>query len=689
MNRAYSALHVKQVSVDADVVRIKGIASTPKPDRVHDVVNPMGARFKTPMPLLLQHNHDKPVGVVTFAKPNKNGIPFEAELPRIKEAGLLKDRVDEAIHALQYKLMSFVSVGFMPDPEKTKRLPSGGYQFDEWDWFELSIVTIPAHPDAVITSVKSLGDDEHPEQLSSEVVATIKSIDREQRAALGIKSVPVVRVTPAGASAIKTKTIKVPKPQEGNDMKTTAEQIAEFEATRVTKAAEMEAIMTKAAEAGETLDAEQSEQFDTLEAEIAAIDKHIGRLNQMQKAQAANARPATESIRELSQVQDLGKSVVRAPAIVRSTRNEEPGIGFAKFALAMFAAKGNVHAARDFAEHNFSDDTRLQGIMKAAVAAGTTTSPTWAGNLVDYQNLTSEFVEFLRPRTIVGQFGATGVGGIQIPSLRRVPFNVRIPGKTAAGRAQWVGEGYRKPATSSAYEAQTLKWAKIAAFSVITDELDRFSDPSVQTLVRDDLAEAVIERMDEDFVDPAKAVGTGASESPASVTNGVTPIPSSGNDADAVRADLANLWAEADTTNLPGGSAVYITDAKTARALSMMQNPLGQPEYGSVTPLGGSINGTPLIVSNYVPSDSSGSLFILAFASEIYLADDGMVNIDVSREATVFLDDAAATATPTAAQLVSLWQTNQLGIRAERYVRWQKRRPQAVAYLSGVNWGQA
>ncbi|MHC9284033.1 phage major capsid protein [Pseudomonas aeruginosa] len=665
-NRAYSTLEVKALDDEKRV--ITGIASTPSPDRMQDVVEPKGAQFKLPIPFLWQHNHDEPIGHVTEAKVTQKGIEVSVQLTQVEEPGKLKDRLDEAWQSIKSGLVRGLSIGF--SAKEFEQIPgSWGLRFLSWEWFELSAVTIPANAEATITSVKS--------------------IDREQRAALGIKSVPVVRVTPAGASAIKTKTIKVPKPQEGNDMKTTAEQIAEFEATRVTKAAEMEAIMTKAAEAGETLDAEQSEQFDTLEAEISAIDKHIGRLKQMQKAQVANARPATESIRELSQVQDLGKSVVRAPAIVRSTRNEEPGIGFAKFALAMFAAKGNVHAARDFAEHNFSDDTRLQGIMKAAVAAGTTTSPTWAGNLVDYQNLTSEFVEFLRPRTIVGQFGATGVGGIQIPSLRRVPFNVRIPGKTAAGRAQWVGEGYRKPATSSAYEAQTLKWAKIAAFSVITDELDRFSDPSVQTLVRDDLAEAVIERMDEDFVDPAKAVGTGASESPASVTNGVTPIPSSGNDADAVRADLANLWAEADTTNLPGGSAVYITDAKTARALSMMQNPLGQPEYGSVTPLGGSINGTPLIVSNYVPSDSSGSLFILAFASEIYLADDGMVNIDVSREATVFLDDAAATATPTAAQLVSLWQTNQLGIRAERYVRWQKRRPQAVAYLSGVNWGQA
>src|SRR5690606_25959945 len=155
-----SALHVKDFREDSDFVYIKGIASTPTPDRMDDVVNPMGARFTTPMPLLMQHKHDEPVGEVTFAKPTKTGIPFEARLHIIKEAGKLKDRIDEAIHSLKYKLISFVSIGFSPVHSATKRLSTGGYQFDEWDWLELSICTIPANPEAIITSVKSLEDGE-------------------------------------------------------------------------------------------------------------------------------------------------------------------------------------------------------------------------------------------------------------------------------------------------------------------------------------------------------------------------------------------------------------------------------------------------------------------------------------------------------------------------------------------------
>lgn len=51
-NRAYSILHVRSLQETADHVTITGIASTPTVDRQGDVVEPLGARFKTPMPLL-------------------------------------------------------------------------------------------------------------------------------------------------------------------------------------------------------------------------------------------------------------------------------------------------------------------------------------------------------------------------------------------------------------------------------------------------------------------------------------------------------------------------------------------------------------------------------------------------------------------------------------------------------------
>lgn len=683
MQRAYSALHVKQVSEDAGVVRIKGIASTPRSDRDGDVVNPMGARFKTPMPLLLQHRHDQPVGTVTFAKPNKNGIPFEAELPRIKEAGRLKDRVDEAIHSLQYKLVGFVSVGFIPDLEKTKRIPGGGYQIDEWDWHELSIVTVPAQPDAVITSVKSLGDDDEPEQLSPEVVAFIKSLDPGKPAALGKKAVPVVRVTPAGASAIRTKSIKVPKPEEGHDMKTTAEQIAEFEATRVTKAAEMEAIMTKAAEAGETLDAEQSEQFDTLEAEIASIDKHIARLKGMQKTQAATAKPAADD--QADRVKNLGQQPgvqVRA----KNTQKLEPGIAFARAAKCLALghlehrdAIGIAKALYDGQDSVIAATQRL--VTKAAVAAATTSDSTWAGPLVgDETNVFADFVAYLRPQTILGRFGTNG-----IPSLRNVPFRTPLIGQTSGGDGYWVGEGQAKPLTKFDFSRTTLDPLKVANIAVATMEVIRDSSPAADGIIRDQLAAALRERLDIDFIDPDKAAVSGVS--PASILNGVAGIASSGTDADAVRADLKALFSAFIAANNAPTSGVFVMTATMALSLSLMQNALGQPEFPTITMMGGTLNGLPVIVSEYVPTDSSGSLVALVNAMDIYVGDEGGIDLSMSTEASLQMDNSPDNPTTGSTVLVSLWQRNLVGFRAERTINWARRRASAVAYLTGVNWG--
>lgn len=160
MDRAYSVLETKSVSEEDGFVVIRGIASTPTTDRMGDIVEPMGAKFKTPMPLLWQHQHDQPVGQVTFAQPSAKGIPFEAKLPIVTESGRLKDRVDEAIHSLKYKLIAAVSIGFSAIEGKVERLTSGGLRFKEWDWLELSLVTIPANSQAVITAVKSI-DLEH------------------------------------------------------------------------------------------------------------------------------------------------------------------------------------------------------------------------------------------------------------------------------------------------------------------------------------------------------------------------------------------------------------------------------------------------------------------------------------------------------------------------------------------------
>lgn len=159
MDRAYSILDCKEFDdSDAEYLTVKGIASTPTADRYRDIVEPKGAKFKTPMPLLWQHRHDSPVGHVTFAEPTDTGIPFEARIPKVTEEGTVKTRIDEAIHSLKYELVAAVSIGFQP--LEYSYIEEGGIRFTEWEWLELSLVTIPANAEALISTVKNL-DQKH------------------------------------------------------------------------------------------------------------------------------------------------------------------------------------------------------------------------------------------------------------------------------------------------------------------------------------------------------------------------------------------------------------------------------------------------------------------------------------------------------------------------------------------------
>lgn len=293
-------------------------------------------------------------------------------------------------------------------------------------------------------------------------------------------------------------------------------------------------------------------------------------------------------------------------------------------------------------------------------------------------------MEYLRPQTIVGKFGQGA-----IPSLRNIPFNVRIAGQTSGGAGYWVGQGAPKPLTKFDYNATNLTWAKVAAISVITDELIRFSNPSAEALVRNGLVDALRERLDIDFIDPGKAAV--ANVSPASITNGVAAISSSGSDEAHVRADLRALWAPFIAANIAPTTAVYIMSSTTALALSLMVNALGQRAFPDISMNGGTLLGIPVIVSEYAKNTggSAGGLVILANASDIWLADDGGFTLDASREASLQMDDAPSvnSATGTESQLVSMFQTNSVALRAERFINWQKRRSAAVSYLDAVTWG--
>lgn len=472
-------------------------------------------------------------------------------------------------------------------------------------------------------------------------------------------------------------------------MKTFAEQLADLKATRQTKVDEQKAIGQKSMDESRSMDTGEAENFDTLEGEIKKLDEDIKRISMLAARDAATVK-AVDDTQQRQTPAGGGGGMLQ----LKTVEKLAPGIAFGRYAMCLLAAKGNHEMAFRLAEKHFSATESIvrtlkaqaQGYnigqmlqMKATVAAGDTQNATWAAPLVDAQTFMGDFIEFLKPRTLIGQ-----------AQFRPIPFNVRITGQNGGGTAGWVGEGKAKPVTSGSFNAVTVPWSKIAAISVITQELARFSDPAAEALVRDMLADAVIERADADLFDPDKTATAGVS--PAGLLNGVNPVVTGEidpSDPESVECAVDKLWAAWDTTYL-GARPAYFTTPAVARVLSRLKNALGNRVYPNVTQAGGNIDGVPVRVSQYLANNggSGGAPLILADESEVWLADDGSVTLDASTEASIEMSDTpAGSSNPTVAassvNFVSMFQTNSIAFRAERFIWWGKRRTGAVQWIDG------
>lgn len=186
-NRAYSGLTIKSVDEEKRIVR--GIATTPEVDRVGDIVDPLGVKFKNPMAFLWQHRHDKPIGTVKFTNATEKGIDFEAEIthPDQVDSASLKERLQEAWDSIKTGLVRAVSIGFRPI--EYSFMDNGGIRFSETEVYELSAVTIPANSGALISAVKSIDA-----ALRKEAGVPEPEIPQEEAPAAIGKSVRVVKL---------------------------------------------------------------------------------------------------------------------------------------------------------------------------------------------------------------------------------------------------------------------------------------------------------------------------------------------------------------------------------------------------------------------------------------------------------------------------------------------------------------
>jgi len=642
--RAWSTLTIK--SFDENKRTFTGIATTPVTDRQEDIVDPKGGIFTLPLSFLYHHDSKQPIGLITKALVTSAGIQIEGYVERVEAPATLKERFDVAWTEMKLGILRGLSVGFKAlEVERIK--DSFGYHIKKWNWFELSAVTIPANQEATILTVKSMDE-------------------MQMRSASGAMHHSNVQPSPGVAG----------KSGRGNQMKTLQEEIQDAANKRASNMARAEEISS--ATQGGTMDEAQQEEYDTLISEIKSIDKDIVRKKELQVLKATEAVPITPAAvaTPVAAAETRNTPVAPTPRVEWGKSRLAKGMGFTRLSICLAKAKGDSALAMEYAK-GYRDTPEVEQAVraaiyaKAAVAAGTTTDTTWAAPLVVYQNLASEYVELLRPATIIGK----------IPGIRNVPFNVSIPRTTAGTTSQWVGEDDPKPVSRMSLETITLGHNKIATIVVLSEELVQDSSPAAEGLVQADMLASIAAYSDAQFIDPT--VAASGTIRPASITNGLTTHNMTGTAVANVITDMQTLMGDLVAANIPFTDVVWVMHPRSALYLSGLLSPLGTAQFPGINVNGGTFFGFPVITSASVPIDTGADTYIILIAgSEILLAESGMM-VDVSREASVQMDSAPS---DSAASLISLWQKNLVGLRAERRISYRRRRDAGVSVLKAVSY---
>ena len=446
-------------------------------------------------------------------------------------------------------------------------------------------------------------------------------------------------------------------------------QRAQILATIKSKKGKIQGIMTKAADDGRTADDGEEDEIAVLEAEIERLKTNLARVEGFiddAKTAITDATPvAGESEEEAEESAKGATDPVKSAKGVTTVKpnHAKKGIGFAQLtkakALAVLQQKnGNYVNPLDIAKHQGMDPRVIQALEKAVVLDTSNSSA-----LIVENQLANEFIEMLRAETIVDKLSS---------QMRAAPFNATIPGMATGGIAAWVGEGEAKPATNPTFNTVEIKHHKLAGIVVRTDDLLKLSSPGTDQMLRDDMIEACAALIDNTFID----TGAQTTKRPAGVLNGATKIDHTGTAVNNYRADLAALRAAFISNSLSLKGAYYVMSETRASDMSELTDALGNPYYrGMDAPFSEkTLKGLPVI-----ESESAPDVIALIKPSELYLADDGAVEIAFSDQATINMGTDAEQV------LVNLWQQNMTAIRAERHITWAKRRVTAAAYINYTN----
>ena len=218
------------------------------------------------------------------------------------------------------------------------------------------------------------------------------------------------------------------------------------------------------------------------------------------------------------------------------------------------------------------------------------------GNIIATDVLADQFVDALRPHSVVMEAGATVMNGLV--------GNVSIPKRATSSTAEWFGADDADALTESTGSFSTVSMSPktIGVYSKFSRLMQLQSTPQIEDLIRKDFLELL-----GTGIDVAALNGSGASSQPLGLLGqSGTSVLSLGTNGAALSVDnLLTLKKNVAAANADDGTCAYVINSKVESAISQLKDSNGAYLLNPYeAQLGESrLAGRRLLVSNNVPSN--------------------------------------------------------------------------------------
>ena len=354
------------------------------------------------------------------------------------------------------------------------------------------------------------------------------------------------------------------------------------------------------------------------------------------------ALPTGKALEQSAGAVDMSEKEVRNYSFMKAVRGLVNGSGLNGLELEVSdeIARKNGKEARGF----YAPDSFWAG--KRDLIAGTDAD---GGFLVGTDHRGDQFIDALRSRLVFSDLGTRFLSGLK--------GDVAIPKMTAAATAGFVAENNAVAEQNQTFGQLTLSPKSLGAFTDMSRLLMIQSDPSVEAIIRDDLLNAIAQKIEQ------VAIKGGASNEPDGIleTTGIGSVAIGTNGGAATWGSVVDLVkeVEADNAGLSADSMAYLTNSKVKSHLAQTAKVSSTDSVQILNDPWSSLYGYNMAVTNNVPSDltkGTGSAL-----SALVFGDFSQLIIGMFSSADVLVDPYTNSA--TGAVRVRVMQEMDLGVR--------------------------